>query len=84
MQECLEGLGFQLDSDDKNRIRVTGDDGSPATDIDLHASEQAAQKFYNQLDVEGAQGGRFTVTYNMGGTDETERAAIGECVEQAG
>jgi len=35
------------------------------------------------LVVEGAQGGRFTVTYNIGGTDETERAVIGDCIEEA-
>jgi hypothetical protein len=63
---------------------VRGGDGSKAANFDVHPSEQAAQKFYAQLEVEGAQGGRFTVTYNMGGTDETERAVIGECVEKAG
>jgi hypothetical protein len=84
VQECLEGLGYQLDSGEKNNIPVRGGDGSKAANLDVHPSEQAAQKFYAQLDVEGAQGGRFTVTYNMGGTDETERAVIGECVEKAG
>jgi hypothetical protein len=84
VQECLEGLGFQLVRYDKNSIRVTGDDGSPAANIDIYTSEQAAQKAYAQLDVKGAQGGQFTVTYNMGGTDDTERAVIGECVEKTG
>jgi hypothetical protein len=84
LYDCLEGVGYQLDRYDKNGIRVNGGDGAPVADIDIHPSEKAAKRFYAQLVVEGAQGGRFTVTYNMGGTDETERAVIADCVEQAG
>lgn len=84
VQDCLEDVGYQLDRYDENGIRVNGGDGARAADIDIHPSEKAAKRFYDQLVVDGAQGGRFTVTYNMGGTDETERAVIGDCVEQAG
>jgi len=44
VQECLEGLGYQLDPGEKNNIPVRGGDGSKAANLDVHPSEQAAQK----------------------------------------
>lgn len=82
--DCLEDLGFKVDRYDKNGIRVTDPSGDPQADIDIHPSVKEAQRFYRQLEVEGAQGGRFTVTYFYGrDTGESERAVIGDCIREA-
>lgn len=83
VRECLEGVLYQLEQRGDDNIRINSSGGRFIADIDVHQSKREAREFADQLVVDGAQGGRFTVTYNDSEADDSAKSVIADCIRKA-